>query len=468
MATPSNTPSAPVAGRDVCVVGGGLAGITAATLLADAGARVTLVERRTELGGATYSIDHDGLVVDTGQHVFLRCYERYRALLDRLGSADLARIQPRFRVPVLSHGRAPHVLARTPGLPAPAHLLPALARYRLLDARERLRAIGAAGALRTVDPDDAATDQRSFGQWLAEHGQGSRAVRRLWDLITIAALNTPAQDASLALAARVFRTGLLERAGAGDIGRPLVPLADLHGRPAHRLLTGLGVRVATGSRAERIRPDGTGFRVVTGGTGGRAAQDEILADAVVLAVPPQAAARLVPPAAGAARDDWDRLGSSPIVNVHLRYDSAVTRLPFAAAVESPAQWIFDRTPASMSGEQYLVVSISAADDTIAAPAARLTAVCADAVAGLLPAARSARLLDAFVTREPRATFRQAPGTRALRPGAATRVPGLVLAGAWTDTGWPDTMEGAVRSGHRAADVVLAHLASADRTLEGTR
>jgi squalene-associated FAD-dependent desaturase len=460
------TAPASIAGRDVCVVGGGLAGITAALLLADAGARVTLLERRGELGGATYSFDRDGLVVDTGQHVFLRCYERYRALLDRLGSAGLARLQPRLRIPVLSPGRAPHVLARTPGLPAPAHLLPALAGYRLLNARERLRAIGAAGALRGVDPDDPANDRLTFGGWLAAHGLGPRAVRRLWDLITVAALNAPAQHASLALAARVFRTGLLERAGAGDIGRPLVPLAELHGRPAHRLLTRLGVRVATGCRAELIRPDVAGFRVVTGGAG--AAQDELAADAVVLAVPPLSAARLVPAEAGAGRDDWHRLGSAPIVNVHLRYDKAVTRLPFAAAVESPAQWIFDRTPASMPGGQYLVVSISAADDTIAAPAARLSATYADAVAGLFPAARSARLLDAFVTREPRATFRQAPGTRALRPGAATRLPGLVLAGAWTDTGWPDTMEGAVASGHRAADVVLAHLASADRTLEGTR
>ncbi|GAA2390293.1 hydroxysqualene dehydroxylase HpnE [Dactylosporangium salmoneum] len=453
---------------DVCVVGGGLAGITAAVRLADAGIGVTLLERRSELGGATYSFDRDGLVVDTGQHVFLRCYERYRALLDRLGSAALTQMQPHFRVPVLSPGRAPHVLARTRWLPAPAHLLPALAGYSLLGAGERLRAIVAAGALRTVDPDDPRNDGRTFGEWLADRGQGPRAVHRLWDLITIAALNTPAEHASLALAARVFRTGLLDRADAGDIGRPTAPLRDLHGRPAHRLLNRLGVRVATGSRAERIRPDAAGFRIAIGDAGARAARDELSADAVVLAVPHAAAARLVPDSASAGRDEWHRLGSAPIVNVHLCYDRPVIGLPFAAAVDSPAQWIFDRTPASMSDGQYLVVSVSAADDEIAAPAGRLAATHSAAIARLCPAARSARLLEAFVTREPHATFRQAPGTRALRPGAATRLPGLVLAGAWTDTGWPDTMEGAVRSGHRAADVVLAHLVSADRHLEGTR
>ncbi|WP_238009446.1 hydroxysqualene dehydroxylase HpnE [Dactylosporangium sp. AC04546] len=461
-------PPASGAGRDVCVVGGGLAGITAAVRLADAGNRVTLLERRSELGGATYSFDHGSLVVDTGQHVFLRCYERYRALLDRLGSTGLTQLQPRFSVPILAPGRAPHVLARTRGLPAPAHLLPALAGYSLLDARERWRAINAANALRAVDPDDPGNDGRSFGEWLADHGQGSRAVGRLWDLITVAALNTPAEHASLALAARVFRTGLLERADAGDIGRPLAPLSSLHGRPALRLLTRLGVRVDTGSRVERVEPDATGFRVAIGGTGGRAGRDEVAVDAVVLAVPHAAAARLVPAAASDDRDDWQLLGSAPIVNVHLRYDSVVTRLPFAAAVESPVQWIFDRTPASMSDGQYLVVSISAADDTITVPAARLATTYAAAVARLFPAARSARVLETFVTREPQATFRQAPGTRALRPGAVTRLPGLVLAGAWTDTGWPDTMEGAVRSGHRAADVVLAHLVASNRNLEGTR
>ncbi|MGC9665225.1 hydroxysqualene dehydroxylase HpnE [Planosporangium sp. 12N6] len=456
------------AGKDVCVVGGGLAGIAAAVRLADAGARVTLLERRPELGGATYSFDRGDLVADTGQHVFLRCYTQYRALLDRLGTGGLTRLQPRFAVPVLRPGAPPHVLARTPGLPAPAHLLPALAGYPLLRPWERLRAIGAAGALRTVDPDDPDTDRRSFGDWLAAHGQSPRAVRRLWDLITVAALNTPAADASLALAARVFRTGLLEAADAGDIGRPLVPLSHLHAVPARRLLARLGVRVVTGGRVDRVAPDATGFRVGFARAGGGAAgRTELTAAGVVLAVPHPAAERLVP-AEAADRADWHRLGSAPIVNVHLRYGSTVTRLPFAAAVDSPAQWVFDRTPASLRGDQYLVVSISAADDAVAVPTGRLIATHAAAVAGLFPAARHAPLRDAFVTREPHATFRQAPGTRLYRPGATTRLPGLALAGAWTDTGWPDTMEGAVRSGHRAADVVLAHLASRIRDLEAAR
>jgi hypothetical protein len=148
---------------------------------------------------------------------------------------------------------------------------------------------------------------------------------------------------------------------------------------------------------------------------------------------------------------WCELGASPIVNVHAIYDRRVTALPFAAAVDSPVQWVFDRTgPSGLASGQYLAVSLSAADDYLDIPAAALREQFLPAMAELFPAARGAWVTDFFVTRERRATFRQAPGCGSRRPPAATAVPGLVLAGAWTDTGWPDTMEGAVRSGLNAA------------------
>ncbi|MER7442599.1 hydroxysqualene dehydroxylase HpnE [Micromonospora avicenniae] len=438
----------------VCVVGGGLAGITAAIRLADLGLPVTLLESRAELGGATYSFRRGGLTVDTGQHVFLRCYHAYRGLLERLGTTAGTQLQRRFEVPVLLPGHAPHLLTRRP-LPAPAHLLPALAGYRLLNPAERLAAVRACAALRRVDPDSPVTDEQSFGDWLAAHGQKPRLVRRLWDLITVAALNVPSTHASLALAARVFRTGLLETADAGDIGRPLVPLTELHSVAARRVLERLGARVRLRSRVRWIHPEPTGFRVgVDGG--------ELAAEGLVLAVPHQVASALVPPAAAPAAAEWARLGAAPIVNVHLRYAHRVTRLTMAAAVESPAQWIFDRSAPDAGTEQHLVVSLSAADAEIDRPAAELVATQRDALAELLPAARRTPVLDAFVTREPRATFRQNPGTRRYRPAAGTRLPGLVLAGAWTDTGWPDTMEGAVRSGEAAADILARQLVSRPR------
>jgi predicted NAD/FAD-dependent oxidoreductase len=182
----------------------------------------------------------------------------------------------------------------------------------------------------------------------------------------------------------------------------------------------------------------------------------VRADGVVLAVPPDAVGKLLPGAApnGQAANGtgpWGELGSSPIVNVHVVYDRRVTRLPFAAAVDSPVQWVFDRTgPSGLREGQYLAVSLSAADRYVDVPAARLEEEFLDALADLFPAVAQARVVDCFVTRERRATFRQEPGCGRLRPQAATGVPGLVLAGAWTDTGWPDTMEGAVRSGLNAA------------------
>lgn len=441
----------------VCVIGGGLAGIAAAVRLADAGARVTLLEARPELGGATYSFWRDGRLIDTGQHVFLRCFQAYRRLLERLGSTGGTVLQDRFAVPVVVPGRPAWWLIRS-RLPAPAHLLPALAGYRLLRPAERLSAIRTAAALRTVDPDDPATDAHSFQDWLRRHGQSTRAIQRLWDLIAVSALNVSTAQASLALAARVFRTGLLTDQAAGDLGRPLAPLRELHGTAARGLLSRLGVRVHTRSPVRWLRAEAGGFRL--GGDGA-----ELAARAAILAVPHRVASRLVPPDVDGT--GWWRLGSAPIVNVHLCYAGRVTDLPFAAAVDSPAQWIFDRS--GPGPEQHLVVSLSAADTLIRRRSAELVATQQSALAALFPAAASTPLREAFVTREPHATFRQAPGTRAWRPAAATALPGLALAGAWTDTGWPDTMEGAVRSGDSAAEVILTHLAARPRTsLEAAR
>ena len=179
---------------------------------------------------------------------------------------------------------------------------------------------------------------------------------------------------------------------------------------------------------------------------------------MVLAVPAAQAARLAGPVGVASAGRWDELGYSPIVNVHVVYDRQVTSLPFAAAVESPVQWVFDKTrQAGLAAGQYLAVSLSAADSYVDVPAASLREQFLPALEQLFPAAAGAGIADFFVTRERRATFRQAPGIGAIRPGTATSVPGLVLAGAWTDTGWPDTMEGAVRSGEQAAERLTSEL-----------
>ncbi len=430
----------------VAVVGGGLAGTSAALRLADRGWEVTLLETRQRLGGAAYSFQRGAMSVDTGQHVLLRCYREYSDLLARMGVGDRVHQQPRLDITVLRPDGRPGRLRRSARGPAAWQVLGALARYRLLTPAERMGVVRAAARLRTVDPADPAADAETLGHWLRRHGQRARAVDRLWALLCVAALNLSPADASLALMARVMRTGLLGEVAAGDLAYPAVPLSALHDGPARRLLQRRGVRCRTGERVTHIDAGSAGLVVRTDSA-------EIEAAGVVVAVPHRHASRLVPPGACPDRERWKGLGSSPIVNVHLHYDRAVTNHHLAAAVDSPVQWLFDRTHAAGVDGQYLVVSLSAADEQIGQPARELLATQRQALERLFPAARDARVLDAFVTREPHATFRQRAGSAPLRPPATTRWPGLVLAGAWTGTGWPDTMEGAVRSGNRAADLL---------------
>jgi len=453
-------------GRHTVVIGGGLAGITSAIGLREAGFEVTLLEARPRLGGAATSFPRGALVIDNGQHVFLRCCTAYQDLLARLGVAGLVRLQQRFDVSVLAPAACdgataepgPAVrsarLCRT-GLPGPLHLMRALAGYPLLAPAERLRVARAALGLRRVDPAGNGVDDVRFGDWLAARGQTDRVRRLLWDLFIVSALNIAGDEASLALAATVIKTALLGGRDAADIGTATVPLGELHDQAARAALARLGVRVLLSARAEAVlRAPGGAFAVHLPEHPPELAP----ADGLVLAVPPDQAGALAGPLLSEAQH-WSGLGGSPIVNVHVVYDRPVTDLPFAAVVNSPVQWVFDKTvQAGVRGGQYLAVSLSAADDYIDMPVARLRELFLPALEQVFPSAEAATITDFFVTRERRATFRQAPGTAALRPGSATGVPGLVLAGAWTDTGWPDTMEGAVRSGHTAVQELTRDIA----------
>jgi squalene-associated FAD-dependent desaturase len=428
------------------VIGGGLAGIAAALDLADGGAEVTLLEVRTRLGGAAYSFDRDGLEIDNGQHVFLRCCTDYRALIGRLGVEDRTFLQEKLSFPVLAPGGRHGTLSRT-GLPSPLHLAGALATYPFLGTGERLHVAITARALSKLELSDPALDTQTFGDWLAEHGESPAAVAALWNLITLPTVNLPAERASLAMAAKVFQTGLLDTSDGGDIGYARVPLSKLHAEPAERALREAGVDVRMKARVNAVR---SGLTVESdAGT--------FEADAVVVAVPHDRAAGLLPE--GAVAEPLDQLGTSPIVNAHLIYDRKVTEHSLAAGLDSPVQWLFDRTEECglTGGKQHIALSLSGADREMGMSNEELRDELVPAVAELLPAADGAMVQDFFVVREHAATFRAEPGSGRLRPGPRTGVPGLFLAGAWTDTGWPATMEGAVRSGHTAAREALGAL-----------
>ncbi|MGW1805992.1 hydroxysqualene dehydroxylase HpnE [Streptomyces sp. NPDC002078] len=443
------------AGRRAVVVGGGLAGITAALALADAGVRVTLLEGRPRLGGLAFSFQRGDLTVDNGQHVYLRCCTAYRWFLDRIEGAALAPLQDRLDVPVVDvakpEGRRLGRLRRDP-LPVPLHLGRSLAAYPHLSLAERAAVGRAALALKGLDLADPTLDTQDFGSWLAAHGQSARAVEALWDLVGVATLNAVAGDASLGLAAMVFKTGLLSDPGAADIGWARVPLGELHDRLARKALDSAGVRTEVRTRVTSVSTNENGTWSV------QVPGENLETDALVLAVPQREAHDLLPPGALDAPGQLLEIGTAPILNVHVVYDRKVLARPFFAALGTPVQWVFDRTDASgLTEGQYLALSQSAAHGEIDLPVAELRERYLPELERLIPGTRGAVVKDFFVTRERTATFAPTPGVGRLRPGARTKAPGLYLAGAWTATGWPATMESAVRSGVSAADAALSAL-----------
>lgn len=460
------------------VVGGGLAGTAAALALADAGVRVTLAEARPRLGGLAFSFRRGALTVDNGQHVFLRCCVAYLRFLDRIGARHLVTLQDRLDVPVLDVAARPPRLGRLRrrALPVPLHLAASLAGYPHLSLAERASVGRAALALKGLDPADPALDAVDFGSWLRARGQSPRTIEALWDLVGVATLNAAADRASLGLAAMVFRTGLLSSPGAADIGWAAAPLGELHDTRARAALERAGVRTLLRARVTGVKPDPDGQTAPTAHPSGAARWqvcvdtgpsrgEQLAADIVVLAVPQRETHGLLPEGALADPDALLRIGTTPILNVHVVYDRQVMDRPFIAALGSPVQWVFDRTGHSglagqPGGGQYLALSQSAAEAEIDLPVAALRERYLPELERLLPAARGAGVRDFFVTRERTATFAPVPGVGALRPAAATRAPGVYIAGSWTATGWPATMESAVRSGLLASEAALTAIGRA--------
>jgi squalene-associated FAD-dependent desaturase len=296
------------------------------------------------------------------------------------------------------------------------------------------------GVLRTSRRDEL--DDVTFAEWLIAHGQTPRAIERFWDLIVLPTCNDRSDRVSAALATFVFQEGFFRTRTGSAIGWSRVGLTRLVDPPARRFLERRGVRIICGQ----------GVTQATASTVELSNGETLAADAVVLALPPDRAREVC----SQALPEAAALGSSPIVNVHVWYDRPVMDDLFAAIVDSPAQWVFNRT--AMEGVtgpgQHLAISISGARDEVVRPKAELIDAITTELKHLFPAAAAAMIERTVCVKEPDATFAAAPGQAALRPGTRTPVDGVVLAGAWTDTGWPATMEGAVRSGMLAARAAL--------------
>jgi squalene-associated FAD-dependent desaturase len=413
----------------VAVIGGGLAGLAAALDCLDAGADVTLLEARPTLGGAVQTLPERGgdpsPPPDNGQHVALGCFTEYLRFLERIGQTGSIR-RLRLELPVIDeNGRV--------GALGPGALT--LLRYRHLRLDERLRLAVIATRLGRLAP--ASHDGETFGHLLRRLGSSERAIDRFWDVFIRPALNLPAEEASASLGLFTVQTALLADRAASDLVLPVAPLGEMHGDAAGRALEEAGATVMVRTRVAVLEPDAA----VT------AAGERVAADAFVIAVPPAEAASLLGEPAPPLED-------SPIVSVHLLFDRSLLEPPLAALLGSPAHWIFDRgrlTGHPPERGQYLTVVSSGVPELVATRGRELVELMRAAIVERLG---PAELLWSRVSREPQATFAGRPGTAAHRPGPETGRPGVVRAGAWTHTGWPATMEGAVRSGRTAARTLL--------------
>jgi hydroxysqualene dehydroxylase len=428
----------------VIVVGAGLAGLAATCRLADQGCDVVLVDRSRLVGGKATSFTVDGVEVDNGQHVHLGCCTDYLDFVASLGMADSLWNQPRFEVTVLRRDGRPSRLYATRGLPPSLSLLPSFARYGALGPAGKAQV--ARALRRTSEP---AVPGESFADWLRRHRQGRAAIGAFWELFVVPALNASLDEVSADDALFVVRTAFTGHPDAARIGWSRLPLARIAEAAAARAET---VRLRTA--VVSLLDDGGEIHGVRCSDG-----EEIHGDAVVLAVPP---ARLVAILGDPARygvTGLEQFRSRAIVDVHLWFDGAV-ELGFAAIIGSPVQWVFEKWPG------YLCCSLSAADTLVGWPEADLVQLCHSELTAVWPRLRGIRLLRGAATRDPEATFVPAPGLR--RPGPVTTRPTLVVAGAWTATGWPATMESAVRSGRAAAEALSRTSRHVARPLEAVR
>ena len=459
---------------DVIVVGAGCAGLSAAVRLTASGRRVLVLEARSRLGGrATAFPDSEtGELVDNGQHVLLGCYTETFAFLREVGAIDNVRLQPQLSITMIDRaGRRSRLVC--PQLPAPWHLLGGVFEWEALDWTDRLSVLRMATPLRlAVREAEAEVMQRrvapgvaiakgrrrrviaaSPGEtveaWLVRHGQTERVREMLWRPLALAALNQPADRAGATLFARVLAEMFSGNPGAAALGLPTKPLHLMYAEPARAFIEGHGGEVRAGVAATVRVSDDDVQSVEAGG-------ERWVAKAVVSAVPWFALAQLIDGRSARLANIIERAGrmsSSPIATVNLWFDQQIIDEPFVGLPGRAMQWMFDKRAVFGGDASHVSLVSSGADSLVSLPNDQLVAVAYDELLDAVPQVRSVRLLRSTVVRERHATFSLAPG-QPPRPQTVTGIRGFYLAGDWIDTGLPATIEGAVRSGHRAAAAIL--------------
>ena len=457
----------PDSDADVVILGGGIAGIAAAMDLLDAGFTVTLVEARNFLGGRVFSYADStfGMNLDNGQHVFVTCCTQFQDFLERLGVRDSWFLQDRLCIPVHSRNGRRGALAAS-GLPSPFHLLPSFLTYPHLSLADKMRVTWGLAKADLANRHAPHLEEMTFQQWLRENGQSERAIRNLWNLVVEPILNDNVRDVSAAMGLFVVKDGMLSSADSANMGYSGDALSSALGEPARELLERRGVQLILGDPVRRILPRaGSDGQVKTSALRGAALASGrvVWGQAVVSALPFHALLRTLAPetAVMAFFANVGQLQWSPIVNLHICYDRPVMDEPFCVFVDSPLQWVFDHSRITgqppESGGHIVTISVSAAWEHIDLSREEIAARLVAEMAEVFPEAGNASVLNVRVVKQREATFRCLPGANRLRPGPVTPISGLFLAGEWTKTGWPSTMEGAVRSGYNAAGAVTKYL-----------
>lgn len=434
----------------VAVVGGGLAGLAAGCALADSGLRVTLYERRPYLGGRASSYQHPGTgeVVDNCQHVLLGCCTNLVEFYRRIGVEN--KIRWYDRLTFLEPGGRASVIEPS-SLPAPLHTAPAFLRAACLNLPDKLAIAGAMAALAPMKPRDRG---ESFLTWLRRHGQTERAIDRFWKTVLVSALNEEIDRVSVPYAAQVIRESFLKSSLAGRMGVPTVPLTDLYDVAADYIKERGG--------EVRLRASVDSFRAEFAGVKLLLSNGEESFDFAVFAVPFDILSHMLPQTSAAEplRQTLDRFETSPITGIHLWFDRQITDLDHAVLLDRTIQWMFHKSKllvahgdgATKNGS-YVELVVSSSKTLVEKSRQEIVDLALGELREFFPEARAANLVKSTVIKEVHATYSPLPGVEALRPGPETVWPRIFLAGDWTATGWPATMEGAVRSGYMAAQCV---------------
>lgn len=435
------------------IIGGGLAGLSAAVALAPRGFRITLIESRPQLGGRAGSFEDSQTeeLIDNCQHVGLGCCTNWLDFCRTIGMGDALARYDRF---VYQEPGGRRSTLGTSRLPAPFHLTPSLLKLKFLTFGEKLRLAWGLGRMVL-----AKNVGDSVGVWLRRHGQTPRIIGRFWGPILTSALNENLDFINFDYARQVIVEAFLAHRDAAAMFVPGVPLGELYGPPLKRWLADHGVEIRTGAAATELVVEGDRIR------GCRTRSEELAADYYILAVPPNRAISLLPEAVVGRHPMFAALRNfefSPITSVHCWFDRPVMDVPHLTPLDVTTQWLF---PRDGNEKNYIQAVVSASRELSSLGKEAIRDKIVAEIREILPAARDAALIHSRVVTERSATYSILPGIDDIRPSPATPVGNLFLAGDYVQTGWPATMEGAVRSGRLAAEALLAAVGRPERLVD---